>query len=257
MKPLSANATSILQAATAASAEQNMSSHGLAQPSVDGKMITPYQPHRRPTPEDAPRIISKILKARLWQIRPTDTSAQEAVKLLAWALVPATYEEAAFWIGRMLAHFPYRDTSKDAVRVGDISAVVVEEQISLCAVYSACRDGWMEAKDPKSNPPASGWVIDQMRKAMGEWVARQNALTLVAALPEPEKKPEEPYLPWLTMSYTQAKEAGHLQDMERHLFTMRAENVDGYIGYLKQFKGYPDEFFTNAIQNKQGESHGN
>lgn len=202
MKPLSETSLQVventLNSSSAQTTPASTSAHGSTQPG--GKQITAYQPPRRPTHDEAVRAVSKLRTISLWQIKPTDTSErEEAVKVLAWALIPATYEEAMIPLTRLMSHFPVFDAQQKAVVLGDVCAEVVERGISLCTVVSVCREAWIDNTDDepgeKRKPfvPRSGQLIKDMTERMKTWQGYyDHLLNPKPQLAAPAPKPPEP-----------------------------------------------------------------
>jgi hypothetical protein len=114
----------------------------------------------RPEMDEVADILSLVRSIKPWQIQPEDQkAAQDALKILAYCLIPATYDEAAYWIGRMLAHFPRRDIQGDGVVIADLAGSMIEEGVSLVAVAAVTEDAWKAAT--KKNPwlPPSGEIL--------------------------------------------------------------------------------------------------
>jgi len=169
----------------------------------DGRTLSSYQPPRRPRPDEAPRIISKLSTIGLWQINPTDTSATaEAIKLLKWALVPATYDEASYWLTRLLAHFPRVATSKAAVMISDICADCVQKQHSLAAIFDAYDAIWKNATSENPWPPTSGDLVRLIQANMDRYRAHLDRLDPPTPKPPQETPslPEPPSVTWDTLS---------------------------------------------------------
>jgi hypothetical protein len=120
--------------------------------------LTTNQP--RPQLDEVADILSLARSIKPWQIGPEDQkAATDALKILDYCLIPATYDEAAYWIGRMLAHFPRRDIQGDGVVVADLAGNMVESGVSLIAVAAVTEDAWKAAT--KKNPwlPPSGEIL--------------------------------------------------------------------------------------------------
>jgi hypothetical protein len=98
----------------------------------------------------------------------------------------------------MMAHFPRRDSSKDAVVASDIAAEVVAREIGLVAVYSVCKDVWQSATDEKPFIRPSGQIIGDMQEKNNlykKWKDGAELLKIEAKQEkkEPEKRESDPF----------------------------------------------------------------
>lgn len=96
---------------------------------------------------------------------------------------------------RLIAHFPRRDASKDAVVVSDIAADLVEANVSLVALMRVCKDIRKAATNDAPWFPPSGEVLKQ---AVDQTQAYQRMIERLTKAPvpviekvvrEPERKP--------------------------------------------------------------------
>lgn len=108
---------------------------------------------------------------------------------MAWTTIPATYDEAAYWIARLLAHYPRRDARKDGVVIADLCAAIVELRVCLVAVYAICDETWREATNENPWMPPSGQILADMQDRTARYRAALSVLTAPPALP-PASKPE-------------------------------------------------------------------
>lgn len=135
-----------------------------------GKTIMPYLPQQRPQADQVPDILSKLRSIRLWQIKPDDQKAvRNALKLLAWTTIEAKYEECAYWIGRLLAHYPARETTKDGVIISDLASACVEEKASLLAVSSVCNELWKKSTPENPWLPPTGHILTEIVEKTKYW----------------------------------------------------------------------------------------
>jgi hypothetical protein len=151
----------------------SISSHGST--SVDGKAsgrreLAIKEPLRSLQPSQAQDILSKLRSIKPSLIKLEDQKAvKSALPLLELSMIPATYEDCAYWIGRLLAHFPRRDTTKDGIVISDIASDLVEEEIPHTALIATCDELRRESTDDKPWMPPSGEIIQRARKRATIW----------------------------------------------------------------------------------------
>lgn len=157
-------------------------------------LIDPMTPLSR---DEAVDIAWKLSTIRPWQISPDDQKAvKTALKALAWTTIPAKYEDAVTALTRLIAHFPRRDPSKDAVVVADIAADVVEADVSLVALMRVCKDIRKAATNDAPWFPPSGEVLKQ---AVDQTQTYQRMIERLTRPPAPaieKKEPEPERLAW-------------------------------------------------------------
>lgn len=100
----------------------------------------------------------------LWKIQPSDR--EKTLTLLEYCLLPATREQAKYWINRSLSHYNRRDVSKDAVIIIDLSYDMIEKKASLVAIVEVLRD--FRHKSTKDNPwwPTDGDILSEVQSKM-------------------------------------------------------------------------------------------
>ena len=115
---------------------------------------------------------------------------------MAWTTIEAKYEECAYWIGRLLAHFPNRETTKDGIVIADLASACVEEKASLLAVSQICDETWKAAT--KENPwmPPTGDILDRIKEKTQYWHSMIDRIAnpkVALAPPKPKEPPPDPY----------------------------------------------------------------
>lgn len=194
MKKLSDNVPSILQAA---SGDMPNTANELAKrtptPSAGygTKDITAPGTSRRPQPDEVRDILWKLSTIKPWQIKPEDQkAAKNALNTLAWATIPATIDEAVYWLTRLLAHFPRRDATQDAVVISDLAADLFDADVSLVALVAACDE--IRKKATRKDPwlPPSGEILKLCEEKTEGYRAAKRRLE-TPALPKPERKEPE------------------------------------------------------------------
>lgn len=161
-----------------------------------GVMIAPGK--TRPQPDEVRDILWKLSTIKLWQIKPEDQKdVKNALSALAWATIPATIDEAVYWLTRLIAHFPRRDATKDAVVISDLAADMFDAEVSLVALVATCdeiRKG-ATAKNPWF-PPSGEILALASEKTKGYHTAKKR----LEAPPRPSLAPpapkEQPPSPW-------------------------------------------------------------
>lgn len=117
------------------------------------------------------------------------------MQTLAYCLIPATYDEASFWVTRMLSHFPRRDSQKDGIVIADLAGSMIDDGVSLMACYVTCESAWKGATTENPWMPPSGQILKDA-KAQTESYQRQHERLAnpKPALPKPApvEKPD-PY----------------------------------------------------------------
>lgn len=146
------------------------------------------------TPDLTMGILSKLHSIKPWQIKPEDRKAvRNALQLLEYALIPTDYDSAAYWIGRLLAHFPRRDSTKDAIIVADLSGVIVDENLSVIAVAKACDEIWKSSSNENPWLPASGEILKRIQDQEESYQTMYRRLVNpLPVLPQPKPKEPEP-----------------------------------------------------------------
>lgn len=159
-----------------------------------------------------------------------------------------------YWLTRMMAHFPKVDSTKGAIIMGDLSAEVVKNSISLCAVAYVCEDSWKSAgqktsDDPERSrwPPQSGDLLRSMLDRMKMWQGYYDRLLnpkpqLAAPAPKPPEPPKYGAEYWNEMDQeNRARLMVDLKEYEPFLrdVLLRSYRVpDGvYDQYLTQTEG--------------------
>ncbi len=178
---------------------------GIAHGKTGSTAITPTG--QRPGPETVRDILWKLSTTKLWQIQPDDQKgAAIALKTLAWATIPAQTDEAVFWLTRLLAHFPRRDSAQDAVVIGDLAADMVEANVALVALVATCDDIRKAAtrKDPWF--PPSGEVLKLAIERTKDYRAMEDRIRnprQVLAAPTPQAAPVKPWdgIAWADMPH--------------------------------------------------------
>jgi hypothetical protein len=132
---------------------------GSGLPALAGKPLQSLQP------DQAQDILSKLRSIRPGMIKRDDQkAAKNALPVLELALIPATYDDCTYWVGRLLAHFPRRDTAKDGIVLSDLGADLTEDGVSHAALISICDELRRESTDEKPFMPPSGEIILRANK---------------------------------------------------------------------------------------------
>lgn len=187
MKPLGEVLLNIANTVTAQEKSNLICSVGSG--TADGKGIIQYHPTRRPQADEVPDILLKLRQVKPYTIKPEDQkAAQNALKILAWTTIPATYEESTFWITRLLAHYPRIEAAKGGVMLADLSAAIVEEGVSLVAVCAICEETWRAATSENPWMPPTGELLKEMKERTKSYQRQQERL----ANPRPALPPPKP-----------------------------------------------------------------
>lgn len=110
-------------------------------------------------------ILSTLRSVKLWTIEPrTQKEEQNVLRLLESIKIKATYKDAAYWIGRTLAHFPRRDSTKDGIVISDISGAIVDDGLGIMAVASVCEEAWRSSSNENPWFPPTGQLLKDMKK---------------------------------------------------------------------------------------------
>lgn len=81
------------------------------------------------------------------------------------ATVPAKNEDVVYWLTRLMAHFPRRDSRQDGIITADLSADMVASNVSVVALVSVCSQIRREATKEGPWLPPSGEIL---RRAIRE-----------------------------------------------------------------------------------------
>ncbi len=93
----------------------------------------------------------------------------------------------------MIAHFPRRDSAKDAVIIADLSGVIVERELSLVAVCAVCEEIWQNATAENPWLPPSGQILNDIKLKSDSYAKQYERLANPKpALPPPPPKEEAP-----------------------------------------------------------------
>ena len=161
MKALGEASQNIVDTVTQQARSNQISNAGL-QP-TDGKEISTYQ-QKAPEPESLLAIIYKLSTIRPYETQHrTPLEAKNALRVLGWTTYRADYDQAVYWITRLMAHYPRMDGSKAGIMTGDLARAVAENKISLMALTSVCQDTWQDTRDDNPWPPTSGGLLDRMK----------------------------------------------------------------------------------------------
>jgi len=87
---------------------------------------------------------------------------QSALQSLELTLLKASFDDTALAIGRLLAHFPSRDVTKDWVIISDLSNACIENGFSLIAIVEACDCLWKKATFEKPFLPPTGEILNEI-----------------------------------------------------------------------------------------------
>jgi hypothetical protein len=138
-----------------------------------------------------------------------------ALNALAWATIPATIDEAVYWLTRLIAHFPRRDASKDAVVISDLAADMFDAGVSLVSLVDTCDS--VRRSSSSKNPwfPPSGEMLTQARDKTAMYKSYQKRLETPyrPALSAPVAK-ETPKNPWDIKSWEELNDDERLKIWE-------------------------------------------
>jgi len=81
---------------------------------------------------------------------------------LEFTEIKADYENAVYWLTRLLAHFPAREVGKDGVIISDIASAAVGDKSSLIAIAHTCDDLWRGATKEDPFLPPSGEILSRI-----------------------------------------------------------------------------------------------
>lgn len=156
-------------------------------------MIAPGK--KRPEPDEIRDILWKLSTIKLWQIKPEDQKdVKNALNALAWTTIPATIDEAVYWLARLIAHFPRRDATKDAVVIADLAADMFDAEVSLIALVETCDD--IRKSATAKNPwfPPSGEILSQAKENTKRYISARKRLEAPprTALAPPAPKERQP-----------------------------------------------------------------
>lgn len=162
------------------------------------------------------------------------------LQLLEYAMIPATSKQSAFQFGKLLAHFPRRDVTKDAIIISDLSGAIVSENLSLIATARVCSNIWKEATNQNPFLPPTGQILRDIREQTERYRQQYERLkNPKLALPPPEsKKPDPPKYgadSWSGMSEENRQML--ISDLKSMMPTLRR--------ILKKSYGVPDEIEIN------------
>ena len=124
---------------------------------VAGKTITPS----RLTHEELLDILS-LLRPHLLPLIRRETLKVEPSVLKSLELIQqkAVKDDCTYWIGRLLAHFPRQDVTKDAIVMTDIASALLEKEVTSAGLCEACRHLWLASKSDKPFMPPSGQIVE-------------------------------------------------------------------------------------------------
>jgi len=156
-------------------------------------------------------------------------------------MIPATNKQAAFQFGKLLAHFPRRDVTKDAIIISDLSAASVGENLSLVAIARSCSDIWKATTNENPFLPPTGQILRDAREQTERYRQQYDRLkNPKVALPPPGPKKDEPLKyganTWSDMS--EANQQMLIADLRRMMPTLRR--------ILRKSYGVPDEVEINS-----------
>ncbi len=124
------------------------------------------QENRAPLPPDELLDILSVLRLNLPALIKQETPQVGKSALRAYLQeiqTKATKEDCYFWLGRLLAHFPRRDATKDGNILADLTAVMQEMEISAAAICETCREMWMKSNTDNPFWPPSGEIAESAR----------------------------------------------------------------------------------------------
>lgn len=130
---------------------------------------------------------------------------------MAWTTIEAKYDECAYWIGRLLAHYPARETTKDGVIISDLASACVEEKASLLAVSSVCNDLWKKSTPEDPWLPPTGHILKEIVEKTEYWRNSTERLANPKKALPPPKPPEPKPDPYGGRKWTEFTEDDHLR----------------------------------------------
>lgn len=140
-----------------------------AEPS-DGSTMTvgqPTIPTDRREPDQVMAIASRMSCKRLSAIKQGTLNADQMdYRLLTSLTAKAGKQDYAYWTGRLLAHFPRRDATKDAIVISDLGRLLEEIDASAVAVCQVCEDLLKESTVDNPFMPPTGEIIERVKLRM-------------------------------------------------------------------------------------------
>ena len=131
------------------------------------------------------------------------------------------------FIGKYLAHFPRRDTTKDSIVIDDISHVLVRQKASLVAIAEITEQMWLESNSDKPFATPSGEICKKIMSRTRDFERQYIRFKRrpLAQLEKPKEKEKEPHKNWDQMS-GEEREAfkEHVRGFDKNLqpFLIRA-----------------------------------
>lgn len=171
----------------------------------------------------------------LWKIKHGDDNALEAVKILGMMSIPATYEQIALVLGRMMAHFPGRDPAKDAIVISDISGAAERSGVSAVAAIAVCEKLWQESDSGNPFKTPSGEILKRMKDQTDIYITRAEAI-LEPVRNRPVKR-EQDIPAWV-------REKESMSDSVREEFREFLSNIPEAVGksYCEAYKFDYDKY---------------
>ena len=160
-------------------------------------------------------IVSMRSTVCLWKTEPSER--EKTLNILEYCLIPATREQAKYWINRSLSHYNRRDVSKDAVIVVDLSYDMIERGASTVAIVEVLRE--FRHKATKTNPwwPTDGDILDEIDFKMKMFRDRHEALKANRLQIEHKKPEPEPPMTPEERKASKAKVAEILKDLDKNI----------------------------------------
>lgn len=207
------------------------------------------------TPPITKEEAKAIAQAKLWNSpAPTEREALSQYKeVLYQSLSPITREDAIYWVGRLIQHFPNRQTEKDAIVISDIADDIVHYKCSHVAVIRGCDE--LRRASSKDNPyiPPTGEIIKTIRFHESFFKERkydieptQVEIRETAPIPAPRNNPK---VAWANKTYEQCKKENLIHLVIDHVLTISNKPVgtlgifmtkrEEYIKFLHEFCGFP------------------
>ena len=134
-----------------------------------------------------------------------------------------------------MAHFPSRETTKDAIILGDVSEMLREESVSVVGLIEACKELKREATNDNPFLPPSGEILRRSVSHTRNYQSMEMEIRRPAriAIPSPEKmKPSSnpvPQLIWSRMSDEEKNEMwskviGQAENVQNRYFAIHGIN---------------------------------
>lgn len=197
---------------------------------------TTMQPLSR---EEAEATIQTLRSVSLWQIPQEPGELRLFNRLLDTLQRPINREDAAYWTGRLLQHFPGRQNERDGIIISDLATDL--EGMSHCAVIEATDHLRKSATAQNPYLPPSGEILSRVRDTQKAWANRKLAMSC----PVVEHKPVQATaraVPWAYKTLGQVEREGMTEQVRQHVRDLPDDRRRDYLLYLTAQCAYPKNF---------------